>query len=80
MEYFMTKKTGISLRIEEDKIEKLDALAKATQRDRSFHINEAIENYLEIQKWQIDHIKKAIRQADNDEFASEKDIQKILRR
>ena len=76
----MTKKTGISLRIEEDKIDELDALAKATQRDRSFHINEAIGNYLEIQKWQIDHIKKAIHQADNDEFASEKGIEKILKR
>ena len=76
----MNKKTGISLRIEEDKIDELDALAKATQRDRSFHINLAIENYLEIQKWQIGHIKNAILEADNEEFATSKDLEKILKR
>ena len=76
----MNKKTGISLRIEEEKINKLDRLAKLTKRDRSFHINEAIENYLEVQDWQIDHINEALKQADNNEFASNDDILKVFGR
>lgn len=74
----MNKKTGISLRIEDEKIDKLDKLAKLTKRDRSFHINEAIENYLEVQDWQIDRIKEALRQADNNEFASNGEILKAF--
>lgn len=76
----MGKKLGISLRIEEDKIEKLDQLAEVTQRDRSFLINEAIENYLEVQKWQVDHIKAALQQADDGDFASRADIESVLKK
>jgi len=76
----MSKKSGISLRIDDEKIEKLDHLSKITKRDRSFHINEAIENYLEVQEWQLRHIKDAIAEANNDEFASHKDLQKVLGR
>lgn len=76
----MNKKTGISLRLEEEKIDKLDKLAKLTKRDRSFHINEAIENYLEVQEWQINHIKEALKQADNNEFVSDDEISKVFSR
>ncbi len=78
--FFMGKKLGISLRIEESKVEELDHLAEVTQRDRSFLINEAIENYLEVQKWQIDHIKAAMAQADAGSFASDEDISKVLKK
>lgn len=76
----MGKKLGISLRIEESKIEELDHLAEATKRDRSFLINEAIENYLEVQKWQIDHIKAAIAQADSGDFTSDDDIKRAQKK
>jgi predicted transcriptional regulator len=78
--FFMGKKLGISLRIEEGKIEELDQLAQVTHRDRSFLINEAIENYLEVQKWQVEHIKAAIQQADGGNFASESDVESVLKK
>ncbi|OYZ12785.1 MAG: hypothetical protein B7Y39_18810 [Bdellovibrio sp. 28-41-41] len=74
----MSKKLGVSLRLEEEKIEQLDSLAKATHRDRSFLISEAIDNYLEVQQWQINHIKNAIQQADMKDFASADAIKRIL--
>lgn len=76
----MGKKLGISLRIEEDKIEELDQLAQVTQRDRSFLINEAIENYLEVQKWQVEHIKAALQQASDGEFASPDDVESVFKK
>lgn len=76
----MNKKTGISLRIEEEKIDKLDKLAKLTKRDRSFHITEAIENYLEVQEWQINHIQEALKQADNNEFVSNDEVLEVFSR
>ena len=74
----MSRKLGVSLRLEEEKVDQLDSLAAATQHDRSFLIAEAIDNYLEVQQWQINHIKAAIKQADAHHFASNDDIRKIL--
>jgi len=73
-------KHGISLRIDDDKIDELDRLAKSQKRDRSFVINEAIATYLEINKWQINHIKASLAQANRGEFASEVDVAKVLKK
>ena len=73
-------KHGVSLRIDDDKIEALDQLAEALKRDRSFVINEAIESYLEVHKWQIKHIKKSVAQADQENFISELDVKKAFKK
>lgn len=79
MEIFMSVK-AISLRVDKNKIDELDKLAEDLKRDRSFVINEAIETYLDIHKWQTEHIKNAIKQADANEFATEKDLQKVFKK
>jgi predicted transcriptional regulator len=68
----------ISFRLESEKREALDALASALDRDRSYIINEVIEAYLDVQRWQIEHIREGLRQADAGEFASEADIAAAL--
>jgi RHH-type rel operon transcriptional repressor/antitoxin RelB len=45
----------ISFRIETEKKEKLDAIAGALDRDRSYLLNEAIDAYLEVHQSQIRH-------------------------
>jgi predicted transcriptional regulator len=64
----------ISFRLETEKKEALDAIATALDRDRTYVLNEAIQAYLEVHQWQIDHIKEGIRQADAGEFASEAEV------
>lgn len=66
----MSRET-ISFRLESGKREALDAVASALDRDRTYVINEAIEAYLDVQRWQIDHISEGLRQADAAEFATE---------
>jgi predicted transcriptional regulator len=39
----------ISFRTKSDRVEELDALAATQQRDRTFIINEALDNYLALQ-------------------------------
>lgn len=73
-------KQGISLRIESDQIEELDHLAKESKRDRSFIITEAIEAYLEIARWQRQHITASMAQADRGDFASAKEVAKALKK
>ena len=60
----MSKET-ISFRIEAGKRAAVDALAGALDRDRSAVINEAIDAYLELHHWQVEHIKRALAEAES---------------
>jgi predicted transcriptional regulator len=59
----MSKET-ISFRIEGEKRAAVDELAAAVDRDRSAIINEAIDAYLELHHWQVEHIKRALAEAE----------------
>ena len=39
--------TSVSVRISEDLIQKLDEIAKETERSRAFHIQKALESYFQ---------------------------------
>lgn len=67
-------KTTISFRTDETRKDALDTIAKQQQRDRSFLINEALDNYLDVYQWQVEHIKKGIAAADRGEFASQEEV------
>ena len=54
----------ISFRLDSDKLAELDALADATDRDRSYLLNEAVTAYLDTQQWHLDQIKAGIAEAD----------------
>lgn len=70
----------ISVRIDVKERKALDQVAKVLDRDRSYVINEAVKNYLDLYRWQIAHIKEGAQQADAGEFASEKDVRKVFAR
>jgi predicted transcriptional regulator len=46
----MTTPRTISFRIAPEKVAQLDLIAKAMDRDRSYLLNEAVENYLSEQR------------------------------
>lgn len=54
----------ISFRMERKQVKALDKLAQRQDRDRTHLLNEAVNVYLEIQEWQIEQIRKGIREAD----------------
>ncbi len=41
--------TAVSVRMPDDLVQELDSVAKTTERSRSFHIQKALEIYLEAQ-------------------------------
>lgn len=67
-------KETVTFRIEAEKREALDAIAELMDRDHSYVITEAIDAYLEVNQWQIEHIKEGLRQADAGEFASDDEV------
>jgi len=54
----------VSFRVEVGKIAELDELGKTQARDRTFLLNEAVDAYLDVQRWQLAHIEEGVRQAD----------------
>ncbi len=73
----MSKET-ITFRLDAEKKIALDEIASGIERDRSFVLNQAIDAYLEVHSWQLDHIKEGLRQADAGEFASDEEVAAAL--
>jgi predicted transcriptional regulator len=65
---------SVSFRLDDDKLQVLDQLAQSMDRDRSYLINEAVDQYLEVKQWQIEGINKAIEEADAGQFASDEEV------
>ena len=74
------KSATVSTKLEPSISEKLDLLAKATARSRSFLVAEAIETYVKDQAWQIEAIQEGIKEANNDNFATDKEVKKAFKK
>jgi len=70
----------LTVRIEPETRKSLDALAAALDQDRSHVVNDALSAYLEMHRWQLEHIKHGLREADAGKFVSEPDVKKVLAR
>jgi RHH-type transcriptional regulator, rel operon repressor / antitoxin RelB len=75
----MSKDT-ITFRLDPEKREALDEIAAGLDRDRSYILNEAIDLYLEVYRWQVEHILDGVRQADNEEFATDDEVEAAFSR
>ena len=69
-----TMSTTMTVRLENDVKDRLDVLAEATRRSKSFLAAEAIRAYVENNEWQIGEIQAALKEADAGDFASDKDV------
>jgi RHH-type rel operon transcriptional repressor/antitoxin RelB len=63
----MAPTTELTLRVRPDLLASLDELAGATQRSRGELAEEALAQYLDNQRWQIEGIRAAIEEADRGE-------------
>jgi RHH-type transcriptional regulator, rel operon repressor / antitoxin RelB len=68
----------LTFRLDSRLKKKLDKLAKATERSRSFLVAEAIRDYVALNEWQIEEIKKGLREADAGDFASDKEMEETI--
>jgi len=73
----MMESAVLTLRLNADTKNKLDQLANATHRSKSFLAAEAISRYLELEAWQISEIESSIKEADNGDFASSEQLSKL---
>ncbi len=74
-----TEKT-ISFRAVAEKITALDSLAAAQNRPRSYLINEAITNYIELHAYQDELVRKGLEEMRKGHVLSHEEIIKRLKR
>jgi len=72
--------TTLTLRVPATVKDQLDKLADATHRSKSYLAGEAIRQYLELEVWQIGEIQQALKEADANDFASDEEVNAIVRK
>ena len=70
-------KENVSIRLETDKLGKVEQIAALMERDRSAIINEAVDAYLGFYEWQLAEIEQAIREADAGDFATPEEMEAV---
>ena len=66
--------TTFTVRVEPEVKKRLEKLAKSTGRSRSFLASEALNEYLDVNEWQVAGIKQAMAAVDRGEGISHKEV------
>jgi len=70
----------MTIRVDRKTKARLEKLAKAMDRTKSFIAAEAIRAYIDLNEWQVQEIKAALKEADAEDFASEEDVQAVMKK
>ena len=70
----------MTIRLDSTLKARLDRLADATQRSRSFLAAEAVREFVELNEWQLEEISAAVREADDGDFASDEETRALFSR
>lgn len=66
--------TTFTVRVESQVKKRLEKLARSTGRTRSFLAAEALNEYLDLNEWQVGGVKQAMASLDRGEGLSHKDV------
>ena len=80
MHYTVPMSVALSIRIDEAKRDQLDEIAGALDRNRNWVVNQAIQNYLELHRWQMEEIDKGIAELERGERYSLKEVRARFRK
>jgi predicted transcriptional regulator len=75
----MPKET-VTVRIEPGTREALDHIAVALDRDRTYVVNAALEAYIDLHRWQLEHIQQGLDEANRGEFVAPAKVTRTLRK
>jgi RHH-type rel operon transcriptional repressor/antitoxin RelB len=72
--------TTLTLRVPVEMKDRLDKLAAATHRSKSWLAGEALRQYIELESWQIGEIRQALQEADANDFATDAELDAVVRK
>lgn len=68
-------KVNVTFRMGKDRIAALDELGKCYDRDRSYLVNEAVEEYLVRREWQLAEVKRSLAEVEQGKFLTDEDFE-----
>ena len=68
----------MTIRVDRKTKQRLEKLADATDRTKSFLAAEALRSYLDLNEWQIQEIRAGLREADAGNFASDAEVEAVF--
>jgi predicted transcriptional regulator len=74
----MRAQRTISFRMPTKTVVSLDLLASEMDRDRSYLLNEAVENYLDLNRYQVELVEEGIAAAKQGEFVEHDAVRKMI--
>lgn len=74
----MSETTLISARVSPELAKRLAALADFTQRSKSYLAAQAIEEFVNVQEWQVEAIREGIKAASKGETVSHEQAMAVL--
>ena len=74
------QKETVTFRLDAAKKAALDAIAAGMDRDRSYVLNQAIEAYLDVYRWQVEEIRKGLAEAEAGDFATDEEVEAAFAR
>ena len=78
--YIMGESSVLTLRLDAKLKSQLDRLSKSMNRSRSFVAAQAIQEFVTVNEWQINEIKKGLAEADAGDFATEEEVQQVMKK
>lgn len=70
--------TTMTVRLDPKLKDRLDRFAQVMHRSKSFLAAQALQEFVELNEWQIAEIQTAIQEADSGDFASQHAVNKTL--
>lgn len=70
--------SAMTIRLAPDLKVRLERLAETTRRSKSFLAAEAIRNFVDLNDWQADEVRKAVAEADREDFASAERVDEVF--
>lgn len=68
----------MTIRLEAELKSRLDKLSAATKRSKSFLAAEAVREFVEINEWQVEEIKDALKEADAGDFSTDQEVRAVF--
>ena len=69
---------AFTIRTSSGKVKELDKLAGKLDRSRNYLVNQAIDQLLEVNAWQMERITEGLHAADKGQFASDKEVDRVF--
>jgi len=69
---------AFTVRTSSGKVKELDKLAGKLGRSRNYLVNQAIDQLLEVNAWQMKRITEGLQAADEERFVSDKEVNRVF--